>query len=122
MNSCDYPMNVAAYLERIGASFDGNCTLEALKELTFAHLRAVNFENLDSFHGNLPSLEPEAIFEKVVTNRRGGYCFELNKLFYLLLQELGILVHPQRGDRLQQQVRCGIAPECHINGITIHIR
>lgn len=65
-------------------------TAEALRELTRAHLERVPFENLEiALEGRCPSLEPEALYRKVVEQRRGGYCFELNKLFYLLLQELG---------------------------------
>lgn len=48
------------------------------------------FENLEIFRERrCPSLEPEDLFRKVVEQGRGGYCFELNKLFYLLLRELG---------------------------------
>ena len=71
-----------AYLSRIG--FDGKAepTFDCLKKLMSCHLAAVPFENLDVYHGGIePSLETDAMFEKIVTNRRGGYCFELNGLF-----------------------------------------
>ncbi len=35
------------------------------------------------------SLESQALFDRVVTNKRGGYCFEHNKLFFEILQSLG---------------------------------
>jgi len=82
--------DVAAYLQRIG--FDGNAepTAECLKKLVQCHLFTVPFENLDIFHGHTePSLETAALFEKIVTNRRGGYCFELNGLFCKLLEAVG---------------------------------
>ena len=79
-----------AYLSRIG--FDGKAepTFDCLKKLMSCHLAAVPFENLDVYHGGIePSLETDAMFEKIVTNRRGGYCFELNGLFSKLLSAVG---------------------------------
>ena len=53
-------------------------------------LQNIPFEDLDVFHGHQePALETNALFEKIITNRRGGYCFELNGLFARLLQALG---------------------------------
>ena len=38
------------------------------------------------------SLELVDLFEKIVVNRRGGYCFEHNKLIFNVLEELGFNV------------------------------
>ena len=79
-----------AYLDRIGYTGAAEPTLDCLRALMTAHLQAVPFENLDVFHGHKePSLEVDALFEKIVTNRRGGYCFELNGLFQKLLESIG---------------------------------
>ena len=64
-------------------------TLDALAELALAHLYSVPFENLDIAAGRRLSVELEAIHDKVVTRRRGGFCYELNGLFAGLLRELG---------------------------------
>lgn len=81
--------DVDAYLERIAAS-RRTPSIEYLDELIWAHLTHVPFEALDVFEdGEVPNLATEALAEKVVTRRRGGYCFELNKLFTFLLRELG---------------------------------
>lgn len=78
------------YLNRIGYTGVAEPTLDCLKALMTAHLRTVPFENLDVFHGHKePSLEVEALFEKIVKNRRGGYCFELNGMFQKLLEAIG---------------------------------
>ena len=83
-------MDVGKYLKRIGMSRPTAPTAEALRTLTRAHLEQVPFENLEPFlEHRCPSLEPGDLFRKVVEEGRGGYCFELNKLFYLLLRELG---------------------------------
>ena len=83
-------MNIPAYLDRIGCQARIPLTVEGLQTLTQAHLRTVPFENLAlTDEGMEPSLDPEVLFHKVVEQKRGGYCFELNKLFCLLLAGLG---------------------------------
>jgi N-hydroxyarylamine O-acetyltransferase len=84
--------NVAAYLERLGFAERPKPTLESLARLQLAHVLAIPFENLDIAAGTPISLELEAIFEKVVRRRRGGFCYELNGLFAWLLEELGFQV------------------------------
>ncbi|MDR0862569.1 MAG: arylamine N-acetyltransferase [Oscillospiraceae bacterium] len=82
----------AQYLARIGltaADATANDTA-TLDRLIFAHQCAVPFENLDVYeHSRDISLETAALFDKIVTERRGGYCFELNALFHALLVALG---------------------------------
>jgi N-hydroxyarylamine O-acetyltransferase len=82
-------VDVAAYLDRIGAREPGEPTLEALAELGFAHLCSVPFENLDIAAGRPLSLDPDALYDKIVVRRRGGFCYELNGLFSWLLREVG---------------------------------
>lgn len=86
----EYLLNVPEYLARIGIR-EPVCADEAsLIRLTRAHLEAVPFENLEiCCQRREPSLEPRDLYMKIVVGRRGGYCFELNKLFFLLLKELG---------------------------------
>ena len=78
-----------AYLRRIGYPGSTEPTLETLRGLHVAHLQTVPFENLDIALGRLLLLDPGALFSKIVERRRGGYCYELNGLFALLLRELG---------------------------------
>lgn len=85
-------MNVHAYCERINYHGGHGATSETLRALHLAHVFAVPFENLDNFLGRPVSLEPADLFAKIVTARRGGYCFELNGLFSLLLESLGFSV------------------------------
>lgn len=87
--------DVSAYLTRIGAEYPKELTPQSLMELTRAHLEHVPFEVLELSEAHAePSLEPGALFTKIVIHKRGGYCFELNKLFYLLLKELGFSCYP----------------------------
>jgi N-hydroxyarylamine O-acetyltransferase len=82
-------MNVPAYLERIGYQGPLSPTAETLRRLHVAHLYAVPFENLSIHWGEPIRLDDEALFEKIVTRRRGGFCYELNGLFAALLRALG---------------------------------
>ncbi|MGG1554909.1 arylamine N-acetyltransferase family protein [Paenibacillus ferrarius] len=80
---------IQAYLQRIGFTGHLDGSPKTLAELQECHLHAVPYENLDILSGIPLSLDPEAVYDKVVERGRGGYCFELNALFGWLLRELG---------------------------------
>lgn len=83
---------VAAYMERIRYRGPVACTAEVLASLQEHHIHAVPYENLDIVNGVPVSLERKHLYDKIVTRRRGGFCFELNALFGWLLEELGFQV------------------------------
>jgi N-hydroxyarylamine O-acetyltransferase len=85
-------MDVDAYLARIGYMSAREPGEETLVALHRAHMLAVPFENLDIHLGVANVLDPEHIFDKIVARRRGGWCYELNGLFGLLLERLGFAV------------------------------
>jgi len=60
-----------------------------LKRLHRAHLINIPFENLDIHYRNKITLDFKGIYRKIVNRRRGGFCYELNGLFYHLLYHLG---------------------------------
>ena len=63
---------------------------EYLDKLVKAHQCTIPFENLAVTLWNEPiSIEPHKLMDKLLHKRRGGYCFELNGLFHLLLRSLG---------------------------------
>ena len=72
------PVNVRAYLERIDADPNPEPTLATLRTLHEQHLISVPFENLDIHFGVPIVLDQDKILAKVVTRRRGGFCYELN--------------------------------------------
>jgi len=85
-------MDVQAYLDRIEYRGPLDPNFEMLRRLHLANLLHVPFENL-SIHSHEPIvLNDSALFEKLVTRRRGGFCYELNGLFAALLRELGFEV------------------------------
>jgi N-hydroxyarylamine O-acetyltransferase len=86
------PQTVDAYLARIGAERPATPTVEALVELHERHLLAVPFENLSVHLGESVVLAEDALVDKIVRRRRGGFCYELNGAFAALLRALGFRV------------------------------
>lgn len=82
-------VDVAAYLERINYHGTTIPSAETLRALQVAHLQTVPFENLSIHAGEPIVLEDEALFNKIVERRRGGFCYECNGLFAALLRALG---------------------------------
>jgi N-hydroxyarylamine O-acetyltransferase len=100
-------LDIDAYLRRIGYQGSRAPSAETLRQLQLAHLRAVPFENL-SIHSAEPIvLRNDALFEKVVTRRRGGFCYELNGLFAALLRALGFEVEMLAAGVADQSGRFG---------------
>ena len=85
-------LSVQAYLDRMNYKGPTDVSLKTLTALQEAHLQNVPYENLDILAGKPLSLSFEALYDKVVKRRRGGYCFELNGIFGWLLKKLGFEV------------------------------
>jgi N-hydroxyarylamine O-acetyltransferase len=83
---------VLAYLARVGMVRPAVLDASALSELQLAHLLTVPFENLSIHLGEPVSLEPADLIAKIAGRRRGGFCYELNGAFALLLEALGARV------------------------------
>jgi N-hydroxyarylamine O-acetyltransferase len=81
-----------AYLYRLGLTETIATNVSGLRRLHRAHLLRVPFENLDIHLGRPIRLDPASLFAKIVTHRRGGFCYELNGLFASLLKALGFSV------------------------------
>lgn len=123
------PPDIAAYLRRLGVdplkysrllhpelppsptAYSMPHVKESLDLLVHAHLFHVPFENLDIYDlRREPSLAIPEVFDKIVTRQRGGYCFELNALFFALLEGLGFQAYPIT----QRVLREGeFPPVCH---------
>jgi N-hydroxyarylamine O-acetyltransferase len=85
------------YLQRIRYNGPVRDDRETLDALVRAHLTSVPFEDIDIYDLRLPiALGIPALFDKIVTRHRGGYCFELNGLFMSLLTRLGLPAMPLR--------------------------
>ncbi|MDC7225350.1 MAG: arylamine N-acetyltransferase [Spirochaetales bacterium] len=82
-------MDTRAYLNRIGINEELKPDLESLRLIQSRHLLSIPFENLNIHIYNRLSPDPEELFDKIVLQRRGGVCYELNYLYMLLLEEMG---------------------------------
>ena len=77
------------YFERINYKGTIDISLENLTLLQKGHLYNIPYENLDQMNSVPLSLTSEGVFEKIVTNHRGGYCFENQGLLCYALRTLG---------------------------------
>jgi N-hydroxyarylamine O-acetyltransferase len=82
-------MNLNTYLERVNYKGSLEPTAQTLYALHRQHLLTVPYENLDIHLGRRLELNEEHIFQKIVTQKRGGWCYEMNGLFAWVLRELG---------------------------------
>lgn len=90
--------NIDAYFERIGFAGSIAPTLETLSQLHALHLAAIPYENLDPLMGAPVRLDQANLQQKLVFDRRGGYCFEHNTLLRAILEDLDfeVKVHGAR--------------------------
>ncbi|SEI82228.1 arylamine N-acetyltransferase family protein [Nitrosomonas eutropha] len=117
------PVCLSQYFERIGYQGAVENTLEVLHALTRAHTQTIPFENLDVFLKKPIHLETEALFNKLVLAKRGGYCFEQNGLFLQILLQLGFKARPLAArvrlrvtDRLEMPARTHLFISVELGG------
>ena len=77
------------YLKRINYNGETRPDLATLTALMSKQLQSVPFENTEVQADRIPSLIPEDIYSKIVTHERGGYCYEVNGLFAMVLTAIG---------------------------------
>lgn len=83
-----------AYLARIGLhGLDRpGADLPTLQAVVAAHARTIPFENLDVQLGRPVATDIGGAFAKLVTMRRGGWCYEQNGVLGAALQAMGYAV------------------------------
>lgn len=103
-----------AYFARLGVPVERTPTLATLRTLLLAHVQAIPFENLEVLLGRRIDLAPAAIEQKLVHQRRGGYCFEQNALLLAVLQALGYDATPLSARVRLQRPRDFTPPRTHM--------
>jgi N-hydroxyarylamine O-acetyltransferase len=98
-------MDLDAYFQRIGYSGPREPTRDVLWAVAHAQALAIPFENIGVLANGAPDLELAAVERKLVAQRRGGYCFELNALLQGALTHLGF-----ESEGLGARVRYGVPP------------
>ena len=82
------PIDLKSYLEKLEV-FKELPSLNYLRKIHRQHLLKIPFENLDVHFRNPITIEIRSIYDKIIPTSRGGFCYELNYLFYHLLVHLG---------------------------------
>lgn len=90
-------MDLSAYLDRIGYPETPRVDLATLRGLHRAHLLSIPYENLDVQLKRPGDVTVQHAFDKIVTRRRGGWCYEMNGLFGWALSEIGFEVTRMAG-------------------------
>ncbi len=106
-------LDLDAYLRRIGHGGALDPTRATLDALHVAHLGAIPFENVDVYLGRPVRLDLDALEDKLVRSRRGGYCFEHNTLFAAVLRAIGFGVETLEA-RVRPPGATAILPRTHM--------
>ncbi|MFF3859305.1 arylamine N-acetyltransferase [Streptomyces sp. NPDC002209] len=80
------------YLQRIGCGGETGVDLATLRKLHKNHLMTIPYNGVTEEYRdgvNLVDIDEDATFETTIVGGRGGTCFQLNRLFFRLLRELG---------------------------------
>jgi len=105
--------DLRAYFDRIGFSGDARPNRETLAKLVAAHTGTIPFENLNPFLGLPVRLSPEVLVDKLVDQRRGGYCYEQNGLLSHVLETIGFDFTPLAARVLWMQSDDAVTPRTH---------
>jgi len=97
-------VNLQAYLDRVKFTGKPKVDLDTLRRLHRGHVENIPYENLDVQFGREVSRNPEAIFDKLVTRRRGGWCYEMNGLLSWVLRDIGFDVTHMAGGVMRAAV------------------
>ncbi|QFT54735.1 arylamine N-acetyltransferase [Microbulbifer sp. THAF38] len=92
MTESTHNIDLQKYFERIGYYNKPTLDLDTLKSILTQHIRTLPFENVTSFLGSPVNIDLAAIEQKLVNQKRGGYCFEQNALLRAVLQQIGFTV------------------------------
>jgi N-hydroxyarylamine O-acetyltransferase len=95
-----------AYLRHIGYNGPLRADLATHESLIGAHAATIPFENLEVLAGRVPSLDRASLRDKLLSGRRGGYCYEQNLWFLAALRTLGFDAHPA-----EARVRAKVPPD-----------
>ena len=96
-------LDLAAYCRRIGFTGALAARRDVLERLILCHAAAIPFENIEVLARRVPKLDLAGLQDKMLRQRRGGYCFEQNTLFRTVLQAAGFEAHP-----MEARIRSGV--------------
>jgi len=111
--------DIDGYLGRLGVVRPASPDAEALRTLQLAHIERIPFENADVLGGRPIVLDPEALVERLTEpgSRGGGFCYQLNGAFAVLLQALGYSV-----DRLAARFHGDVRMEPRFGHMALRVK
>ncbi len=107
-------LDLGAYFARIGYGGPATPQLETLREIHRLHPQAIAFENLNPLMHWPVQLDARSLQRKLVTQRRGGYCYEHNLLLKHVLEKIGFRVVGLAARVLLNQPEDAIRPRTHM--------
>jgi N-hydroxyarylamine O-acetyltransferase len=107
-------LNLEAYFQRIGYGGDRAPTFKTLQAIHRAHTQSIAFENFNSFFRHPVALDLESLQQKLIYEKRGGYCFEQNLLFRSVLLVLGFSVKNLAARVVWNLPETAITPRTHM--------
>src|SRR5215217_3708344 len=107
-------VNINAYFERIGFAGSIAPTLQTLELLHALHPAVIPFENLNPLAGDPVQLDQVSLERKLLTDQRGGFCFEHNFLFMRVLADLDYEVRPLLARVVWNNPEAIVAPPSHM--------
>jgi N-hydroxyarylamine O-acetyltransferase len=106
--------DLEAYLERIGYRGSRSVSVETLAAIHLQHAQTIPFENLNPFLRWPVRLDAESLHQKLVRDKRGGYCFEHNLLLSHVLNHLGFHVRGLAARVLWNVPEGAVTPRGHM--------
>lgn len=109
-----HPIPLSTYFKRIKFGDSVSPNLECLQKLQFHHLKQIPFENFNPFLRIPVKLDLASIAQKMIHQKKGGYCYEQNILFIHILKQIGFDVRGITGRVILGQPMSHIAPRTHM--------
>ncbi len=110
----DTLFDLDAYCARLGYDGPRAPTLAVLRAVVLAHASMIPFENLDVLLEREIRLDEAALADKLVTRRRGGYCFEHNLLLLAVLRRFGFRAEGLAARVLWDRPAGSVGPRTHM--------
>jgi len=107
-------IDIDAYFERIGYNGVPAPTLETLNVIILHHTASIPFENLNPLLKWPVRLDPESLQQKIIVDKRGGYCFEHNLLLGDVLKTIGFDLTWLSGRVLWNRAEGVVSPRTHM--------
>lgn len=107
-------INLDAYFSRIKFGDEATPTLATLRALHQLHTARIPFENIDVLLDRDIAIDIPAIETKLITQRRGGYCFEQNGFFMQALRRIGFQVEALIGRVMWMVPEDVLLPRTHM--------